>query len=55
MKQLQMVLRGEIARLLLQGQAGYNIAEVQGEQPVLVDLHARLGGDSGPSDSEMNS
>ena len=51
MQQLQMVLRREVARMLLQGQAGYAAVEDAGDASALNDLvddYARLGGESLP-------
>ena len=51
MQQLQMVLRREIARMLLQGQAGYTAVEEAGEPSALSDLlddYARMGAENGP-------
>ena len=38
MQQLQVVLKREVARMLLQGQAGYSSSNVTTEQPMLADL-----------------
>ena len=38
MQQLQVVLKREVARMLLQGQAGYSSSDVTVEQPLLADL-----------------
>ena len=52
MQQLQMVLRRETARMLLQGQAGHTVVEAAGEPSTLNDLlddYERLGADYGSS------
>ena len=51
MQQIQMVLRREVARMLLQGQAGYAAIENAGAASALNDLlddYARLGDESVP-------
>ena len=52
MQQLQMVLHREVARMLLQGQAGYASADDDCEPSAynnLLDDYVRMGADSGPS------
>ena len=55
MQQLQLVLRREVARMLLQGQAGYCSNDDPNAAPALDDLlddYARLDGKSGPRQLE---
>ena len=64
MQQLQTGLRGEVARMLLQGTAGYAAVENAGASLAISDLlddYARLGDESVPhpprfqaGDHEMN-